>query len=333
MHITQPDYYSDFSCIAGDCPDTCCVGWQVIIDPKHLEYYSSLDGELGETIRKGITVSDGEASFSLCNGRCAMLREDKLCKIQYALGEEALSKVCGFYPRFVTELGLTREQGLSVSCPEVARLLLTRTDPITYITTQTDEPLRYFHDIEPEVMLSVRQRKQKALELIRDRSKSLDTRLLSILDISRDGECPIPVARKGEMEAFYSHLYRLYSSLEQLRPEWGELLNRCKDAKPILNPSDDICWEQLMSYYLFKYSLRSAMDDDFEIKLRRSVLNILLLRDIRRKENIDIIYLVQLFAKETEHNEDNLDAIDKALEALPCFSANSLQSILLWSIS
>ncbi len=328
MQITQPDYYSEFTCIAGACPDTCCVGWQVILDAEHLKYYESLPGEIGDTIRKGITVTDGEASFALCKGRCAMLREDGLCKIQYALGEEALSKVCGFYPRFVTELGLTREQGLSVSCPEVARLVLTRTEPVSYITSQTDEPLRYFHDIEPEVMLSVRRWKQKALELIRDRSRSMEERLLKILEITTEDHTSVTPATDGEKKVFYSRLYELYSSLEQLRPEWGELLRRCSSTQPTLNPCDEICWEQLMSYYIFKYSLRSAMDDDFESKLRRSVLNILLLRDIRRKEDVDIIYLVQLFAKETEHNEENLEAVDQALEDISCFSAKAIQRIL-----
>ena len=25
MEITRPDYYKEFSCIAGACPDTCCA--------------------------------------------------------------------------------------------------------------------------------------------------------------------------------------------------------------------------------------------------------------------------------------------------------------------
>ena len=75
------------------------------------------------------------------------------------------------------------------------------------------------------------------------------------------------------------------------------------------------------------------MDDDFESKLRRSVLSILLLRDICRKEPVDPVYLVQLFAKETEHNEDNLKIIDDALDEQTCFRAKALQSILLSEIS
>ena len=35
MEITRPDYYKEFSCIAGACPDTCCAGWQIVIDDKY----------------------------------------------------------------------------------------------------------------------------------------------------------------------------------------------------------------------------------------------------------------------------------------------------------
>lgn len=39
MQITKPDYYNKFSCIAGDSPDTCCAGWQIMIDEKSLKKY------------------------------------------------------------------------------------------------------------------------------------------------------------------------------------------------------------------------------------------------------------------------------------------------------
>ena len=42
MLIVYPDYYKDFSCIAGDCEDTCCAGWEIVIDPKSLKRYVSV---------------------------------------------------------------------------------------------------------------------------------------------------------------------------------------------------------------------------------------------------------------------------------------------------
>ncbi len=31
MLYTIPDYYKEFSCIAADCEDTCCAGWQIVM--------------------------------------------------------------------------------------------------------------------------------------------------------------------------------------------------------------------------------------------------------------------------------------------------------------
>ena len=37
MLYTIPHYYNRFQCMAGSCPDTCCAGWEIAIDPKSLK--------------------------------------------------------------------------------------------------------------------------------------------------------------------------------------------------------------------------------------------------------------------------------------------------------
>ena len=44
MQITRPAFYKEFSCIAGSCPDTCCAGWQIMIDEKSLQKYRRFKG-------------------------------------------------------------------------------------------------------------------------------------------------------------------------------------------------------------------------------------------------------------------------------------------------
>ena len=34
MIVRVPDYFSEFSCIAGDCKDSCCLGWEIDIDEE-----------------------------------------------------------------------------------------------------------------------------------------------------------------------------------------------------------------------------------------------------------------------------------------------------------
>ena len=333
MVVTQPDYYDRFSCIAGACPDSCCIGWQVVPDQEHLEFYRQLQTPLGEQIRSGIVNIDGEPTFAQCNGRCCMLREDGLCEIQYHLGEDALSHVCGFYPRFVTELGLIREQGLSISCPEVARMILTAREPLVLKTYTTDDPLRYFHDIEPERLIAIRQGRDRALAILRDRSLSLCSRMKKVLDVALQVDEVEPESSShfitdGECQAFRSALYDLLSSLERLREDWTHILEAGRTGSALSKPDEDVCWEQLLSYYLFKYSLRASMDETFLESVTLGIVSVLLLQELYHQGQGDLVFLVQLYAKETEHNDNNLQALMDAFAENPYFSPNFLMSLL-----
>ena len=45
MLYTIPDYYKDFRCIADKCEDTCCAGWQIVIDKESLQKYKKIRGD------------------------------------------------------------------------------------------------------------------------------------------------------------------------------------------------------------------------------------------------------------------------------------------------
>ena len=42
MYYRKTDDYDTFACIAGRCPDTCCAGWQILIDEESLERYGKV---------------------------------------------------------------------------------------------------------------------------------------------------------------------------------------------------------------------------------------------------------------------------------------------------
>ena len=54
MQYTVPHYYKKFRCIAGECPDTCCAGWQIQIDPVSLKKYRETEGPLGARLHNEI---------------------------------------------------------------------------------------------------------------------------------------------------------------------------------------------------------------------------------------------------------------------------------------
>lgn len=123
MILRVPSYYKEFHCTAGQCKDSCCIGWEIDIDEDTYFYYKNVEGAFGEWLRTHM-VTEETNSFALReNGWCPFLNEKKLCEICIALGEEALCEVCTEFPRFTVEYENVREKVLSLSCEEVGRLL------------------------------------------------------------------------------------------------------------------------------------------------------------------------------------------------------------------
>ena len=51
-----PDYYKDFQCIADKCKDSCCIGWEIMIDSKSYKKYQNVKGEFRDRLMKGIDL-------------------------------------------------------------------------------------------------------------------------------------------------------------------------------------------------------------------------------------------------------------------------------------
>ena len=119
----QPKYYSQFRCIGGDCPESCCDGWCVLWTSQEIDNLKSADVSAGlkERIDNSFSYTEEHKKYmiNLCNdGRCPFHnRETDLCDIQHELGEKALSTVCGTYPRNY-EAYPFRMGELKLLCPE-----------------------------------------------------------------------------------------------------------------------------------------------------------------------------------------------------------------------
>ncbi len=150
MKLRVPDYYSEFSCIADKCKDSCCIGWEIDIDEDTHDYYRQIEGAFGERLRENMYITeDGDYSFRLKeHGRCPFLNSKNLCDICIELGEEALSEVCTEYPRFAIEYEDVLQKCLSLSCEEVGRILFTRENPVKYVEMELQEDGYFFETCE-----------------------------------------------------------------------------------------------------------------------------------------------------------------------------------------
>ena len=143
MKHYYPSYYEKFRCIAASCPDSCCQGWDVVIDCETEGFYNSVKGDFGERLRKAIyTDSDGDRVFHLADEKkCPFWGNDKLCEIYKELGEEHLCDTCAHFPRLTLEFEDFCEHSLALACPEAARLILTTDDGETFAVDPVMEKL------------------------------------------------------------------------------------------------------------------------------------------------------------------------------------------------
>ncbi len=189
MLYTIPDYYKDFSCTADRCEDTCCAGWQIVIDEKSLRKYDKLKGGNGRKVhacidhREKVFRQDEEK-------RCAFLDENNLCRMYLMLGKKSLCKTCTLYPRHIEEFEGVREISLSLSCPEVARLLVGRQDPVHFLSYEKPGEDSY-EDFDPLLYSQLVEVREQVLHILQDRSLEIDLRIALALAIAHDMQCHV----------------------------------------------------------------------------------------------------------------------------------------------
>ena len=89
MLVRIPDYFDQFACLAGACPHSCCIGWEVVLDEDTVRRYQQLPGALGERLRDAMALDGEDVCFPLDGRRCPFLNQENLCDIHCALGPEA----------------------------------------------------------------------------------------------------------------------------------------------------------------------------------------------------------------------------------------------------
>ena len=186
MKIRVPEYFKDFKCIASKCEDTCCAGWGIVIDDETYEHYKNVEGEFGERLRSEIVHEAGENIFVLKGDNCPFLNEEKTCDIYINIGEESLCYTCKQYPRYTEQFGTLREIGISLSCPEAARIILRDSKQVKFELSETDEEVNFYSDINAKLFLELIQCRKIVMDILQDRSLELNVRASIIIEFAKD---------------------------------------------------------------------------------------------------------------------------------------------------
>ena len=186
MIYTYPDYYKKFNCIADKCPDTCCGKWQIVIDDDSLEKYEDYNGEYRDELRRKVNWKEGVFRHGR-SGKCAFLRDDMLCDMYIHMGKNSLCTTCREYPRHTEEFENVREVSLSLSCPEVARILMNITDKVTFVTEEDDED-EVFDDFDYFLYSNLEDIREEILNVIQDRNVDIRSRIERVIQIGASAQ-------------------------------------------------------------------------------------------------------------------------------------------------
>ena len=326
MRYTKPYYYNEFKCIADKCPDTCCAGWQIVIDDETLDKYTSEKDEFSHRLKNSIDWAEGV--FYQNNGRCAMLNDNNLCDLVTAKGEKALCKTCHLYPRHIEEFEGVREYSLSLSCPVAAKMILEDTNKLTFDVKENDDidPLEdEFEDFDFFMYTQLEGVREVIFKIIQNRDLSVDNRMLYIMDMARKLQQAVDEQEVYKMEDIANQYqdieekaiedkfekvksaYELFNELEVLRQDWPEIIEdlkknlyngNCEDYSKIREEFykdfvDEISadrWEifkeQLLMFFVYTYFLGAVYDDCVYSKLALSTFSVCFIEEIIISERL-----------------------------------------------
>ncbi len=308
MKKYYPSYYDKFSCIAGDCPDSCCSKWEIVIDNDTLKKYNGLTTDFGEKIRSFIEEDEeGDSCFRLCNGNCPFLNEDMLCDIHINLGEAYTSEICRNHPRFVEEYDGFTEISLSLSCPEANRIITSEHNP-TY-------PVPSYNGDDEVLSLLISSRNKLLKEKTDFRSSIkllLDTAADDSIDIDLVYIESHPVTDVSFIKAFAQFLS---DKSEILTVEWKKYLETAIEANVSDADFNKFCKQNntmllsILKYFVYRYYLKAVNDLDVYSRALFIASACLLSSLAAYSNNIALSEASRLFSKETEHNLFNLDLL------------------------
>lgn len=120
----------EFSCIGGDCENTCCQNWKVNLTKKDYVVWRNLAKKHPsehQLFEKYVIKEESEYAsleFDEKTGSCPFHGDDGLCRVQKNLGQEALPSTCRTFPKAYNVEKTSIQANATLGCPEYLRNVL-----------------------------------------------------------------------------------------------------------------------------------------------------------------------------------------------------------------
>ncbi len=306
MKVIAPDYYRRFRCIADRCRHSCCIGWEIDVDPESRARYRAMTGPFGE--RLNVAIEDGKdgACFRLGEGeRCPMLNANGLCDLIIEKGEDALCQICADHPRFRSYFADRTEIGLGLCCEAAAALVLGQEEPVRFLPLEDDGE----REALPEDEKAVLALREDCIAILQDREYPIDMRLEMLLVRIGDPALLAPDA--------FADTYR---NLNRLDTAWDEALPLLKGEWDVL-PHLETALEQFGVYLLYRHLPGALEDGDLSGRVKFCVLSVRMLAALcfAHAEKYgsctlpDCAEYARMYSAEIEYDDENVDTLLDAL--------------------
>ena len=138
MEIRHISYFDEFICKGAECPETCCRGWLIPLEPEDIERYSEEKGLMKARLMLAMSEHSIPVFNSSC-GECTFHDRSGLCSLQVKRGHDFIPETCRNYPRFYRNYGSFEEAYLDPSCIEAADMLVSHAGEL-YLESATGDP-------------------------------------------------------------------------------------------------------------------------------------------------------------------------------------------------
>ena len=362
MQIRYPDYYKKFRCIAGDCPDTCCAGWEIAVDRASEERYRQVQKtianrefakKLEKYVKGGRILSEGVT--------CPFLDSDGLCEMYLELGEESLCHTCARHPRHLEDYGNLHEMVLLLSCPEVTRLVLEENGDGFYVR-DLPEKQGNMDGIDEDLLELLLQVRALIWEISRKQELSIDERMALVLSLAHDIQRRLlaydwtgierTLKRYGKPEAaaqFFAQWNGAaaernalmtdfvceFGKLDIICRGWTEMIKQIpvKQEQRYVQGQEHMDFERVFSYFIYSFFLGALYDEDILTKVKMAVMCTMMIEELYAVEAEPIpletrVNICHALARQIENSDENRAALETMLKC-KTFSARRIINALL----
>ncbi len=320
MKLIMPSYCTGFKCSADRCSDNCCIGWEIDIDEKTVDFYSHIKGDFGARLKDNI--AHGECSSFILNGeRCPFLNEKNLCDIIINLGEEHLCQICTDHPRYYEWFGEVKEGGVGLCCEEGTKLILTAENPTEL--TGREIPHEDSDEFDECLFALLYEARQIIFSFLMNEGDSIKNKVTKMLSFAEQLQVNIDnyndiipegyetvKAENGDMLSVLKSL----TSLEPIDEKWTDYLAHSISTYEDTKSREDISLYQrnLLIYYIYRYFLKGTFDGEILSKVKFACVSTAVISYLVRREKADFggtVNICKLFSKQTEYSQENIDML------------------------